>query len=322
MWTCSNQVYLPDSKKVFLAKIEESEQEQDLTAPANCRGFGRIRHFRRYQYEDWIPDPLPIDPALKYLRQESTDLLLTECFQIAKCNLKCWYCFVPDGMKSGLKTCGEWFSADQMLDEVIAMDAPPQVIVLSGGNPELAPSWPLELMKSLEKAGYVDEFYLWSDDALSLDSFHNALSKSEVSYMVRYPGYGKVCCFKGYNNLSCRFNTQSNQLNYQDQLRRFKKYYEDGFDLYGYVTFTTPDLDDMEKELQGFFDDLRRIHPLMPLRVIPLRITRYKSIQPLTAEQQTAHQNQFVVLAAWCELIAKTYDSCLISKKISDISIR
>ncbi len=317
-----SEVYNPNNHKIFLAKIQGSEQERDLTLPANCNGFGRIRHFRRLQYEDWIPDPLPIDPALNYLQIENASVLLTECFQIAWCNLNCWYCFVPATMKLGAATCGAWFSADQMLYEMLAVDGLPRVIVLSGGNPEVAPTWPLSLMKALEREGVANKFYLWSDDALSLDYFHTILSKREIEYMARYTGYGKVCCFKGYNNLSCQFNTQNNLLYYHDQMRRFKEYYEDGFDLYGYVTFTTPELTNMEQELQFFFDDLRRIHPLMPLRVIPLRITIYKSVQKLNKEQMSAYENQFAVLAAWRELIAKNFDSNLIMERISNIHIR
>lgn len=322
MWNSFSKVYDPDNHKAFLAKIQGSEQEQDLTLPANCNGFGRIRHFRRFQYTDWIPDPLPIDPALNYLKRENSDILLTECFQIALCNLNCWYCFVPKAMKLGSETCGAWFSANQIIHEMLAADGLPQVIVLSGGNPEIAPAWPLSLMKALEKKGVTNKFYLWSDDALSLDYFHEVLSKREIEYMVHYTGYGKVCCFKGYNDLSCQFNTQNNLLYYHDQLRRFRRYYEDGFDLYGYVTFTTPELTNMEQELQKFFDDLRRIHPLMPLRVIPLRITLYESVRSLNKEQMSAYENQFAVLEVWLNLIAKNFDSNLVEEKISRIHIR
>ena len=321
MFTNSNEVYANLQKQFYLAKIEGSEQEFDLTLPANCNGFGRVRHFRRNQYEDWIQDPLPIDPAIKYLKWGNEEMLQAQCFQIAQCNLNCWYCFVPQSMKKGRSTCGAWLSADQMVSEVLKANDSPRVIALSGGNPELVPTWPLEIMKSVEKAKVIDKYYIWSDDALSTDYFHIKLTNKEIGYMTAYPGYGKVCCFKGYNETSCNFNVQCSKVKYEDQLKRFSAFYKDGFDLYGYVTFTTPDISNIDQDMRAFFDDLRTIHPMMPLRIVPLRITMYNSIHALTVDQKVAYKNQFVALNVWQELLNKTYSTDLLNEKISNIII-
>lgn len=315
-------VYNSSESKFYLAKISGSEQEQDLTLPPNQNGFGRIRHFRRFQFTDWIQDPLPIDPAIKYLNLTYTNTLSTQCFQIASCNLDCWYCFVPASLKKGRKTCGEWFSAEQIVNGVLEQENFPPVIVLSGGNPELAPRWPLEIIKATEKARAIKKLYIWSDDALSLDYFHKILSKSDIEYMAQYPGYGKVCCFKGFDQISCRFNSRNNTLQYHEQMERFKQYYIDGFDLYGYVTLTTPSLINIKESLQLFIDDLRVIHPLMPLRIVPLRITLYRSVESLTRNEKMGYNNQFDVLDVWQELLEKIYGLDLVSKNICNIDIR
>ena len=322
MYNKSNEVYDHVGKRVYLAKISGSKQEQDLTLPANYNGFGRIRHFRKAQYTDWIQDPLPIDPAVKYLNIDSTDTIRTQCFQIASCNLNCWYCFVPAELKLGKRTCGEWFSAKQIVNKILEDKNSPRVIVLSGGNPELAPEWPLEIIREVEKADAVKDVYIWSDDALSLDYFYKVLSKNEISYMAKYPGYGKVCCFKGFDQESCLFNSRSNILQYHNQMERFMSYYNEGFDLYGYVTLTTPCLTNVKEKMQIFIDDLRYIHPLMPLRIVPLRITLYKSMEFMTDIEKEAYSNQFYVLKVWCELLEKIYDTDLLSKNISDINIK
>ena len=75
-------------QKVLVTNFRDSEQEQDLTVPANCNGFGRIRHFHRNTSDGWPSNPLPIDPASKALGVPSTDLLEAQVFQNASCNLR------------------------------------------------------------------------------------------------------------------------------------------------------------------------------------------------------------------------------------------
>ena len=66
-------------------------KETDLTAPVNCGGLGRIRHFRRVTSPGWPENSLPIDPAAHALglgdRLEMIEALV---FQNAACNWRCW----------------------------------------------------------------------------------------------------------------------------------------------------------------------------------------------------------------------------------------
>lgn len=66
------------SHRLLITRLAGSEQEGDLSAPPNCNGFGRIRHFRRKTSDGWPPNPLPIDPACKALGLNATDELETE----------------------------------------------------------------------------------------------------------------------------------------------------------------------------------------------------------------------------------------------------
>src|SRR5215470_11817839 len=54
-----------ESRELLITNFRNSEQEPDLTEPANCKGFGRIRHFRRVTSKGWPSNPLPLDPAYK-----------------------------------------------------------------------------------------------------------------------------------------------------------------------------------------------------------------------------------------------------------------
>lgn len=112
---CRDSVYKKDAKQFLLSKIAGSEQESDLTVPSNCNGYGRIRHFRRCVDECWVTDPLPIDPACKALGIPYVNMLETQVFQIAVCNVHCWYCFVPDELKCSELALSRWFTAEQMV---------------------------------------------------------------------------------------------------------------------------------------------------------------------------------------------------------------
>ena len=49
--------------------------------------------------------------------------------------------------------------------------------------------------------------------------------------------------------------------------------------MYAYTTFTTPDLDGSRAALSDFVDRLQRIHPLLPLRTVPLEVTVFTPVQ-------------------------------------------
>lgn len=113
-----------------------------------------------------------------------TDMLEAQVFQLASCNVHCWYCFVPDELKHGKIVNAKWFTAEQMIELYKKSDTGIRVIDLSGGNPELAPEWILDTMKALERNELQNKVYLWTDDTLTTDYAFECLSKEETSYMA------------------------------------------------------------------------------------------------------------------------------------------
>ena len=53
--------------RVLISRLAGSGQEVDLTLPANCNGYGRVRHFRLATAAGWPTNPLPIVPACRAL---------------------------------------------------------------------------------------------------------------------------------------------------------------------------------------------------------------------------------------------------------------
>jgi hypothetical protein len=82
-------------RRILVTQFSGTEQEDDLSVPANCNGYGRIRHFQRSRVAEWPDNPLPIDPARHYLQLVPADAIEAQVFQNAVCNWRCWYCFVP-----------------------------------------------------------------------------------------------------------------------------------------------------------------------------------------------------------------------------------
>src|SRR5260221_4358323 len=79
------KIIRPHSREILIAKLAGSDQEQDLTLPANCEGLGRVRHFNRIGSPYWPENPLPIDPASKALGLPRADRLQAHGFQKSAC---------------------------------------------------------------------------------------------------------------------------------------------------------------------------------------------------------------------------------------------
>src|SRR5690606_1503620 len=100
-----------EGKRLLITNYRGSGQVQDLTDPPNCRGFGRVRHFRRSAGEGWPANPLPVDPACRALGLQRMDDIRAQVFQVAVCNWRCWYCYVPYDLLAAKAQHSDWLTA-------------------------------------------------------------------------------------------------------------------------------------------------------------------------------------------------------------------
>lgn len=315
---CRALIYKPKTRQFLLSRIAGSEQETDMSVPSNCDGYGRIHHFRR-NVDKWINDSLPNDPACKALEIPYTDVLEAQVFQLASCNVHCWYCFVPDKLKCGRMDNAKWLTAEQMVELYKKSDTEIRVIDLSGGNPELALEWTLDTMKALERNKLQSKVYLWSDDTLTTDYAFEYLSKEELNYMASYRNFGKVGCFKGFDAHSFAFNSNLPEKIYEKQFERFERYVDMGFDIYGYVTLTSDNYDNIEEKMEKFVDRLQKIHPILPLRIVPLKIFNFTPTgSRLNSCYSRALENQIRAIEAWKAELSKRYSEEKLAYRISD----
>ena len=264
-----------DSKKILLTKFVHSEQEKDLTLPPNCGGFGRIHHFRRLNSEIFPMNPLPIDPAQNYLRQEYADEIKVQVFQNAFCSWRCWYCFVDYKLLSANSKYSEFQSVEEQLDLYLKEEIRSPIIDLSGGQPDLVPEWGLWMLDEIHKRGLSKDIYVWSDDNLSNEYLWDYLTDEERDRFAKYENYGRVGCFKGFDPESFSFNTGADPTLWDKQFQIMKRLIDVGFDMYGYVTLTSFNDINLNAKIIYFIDKLQEIDPIFPLRTIPLKIVEF-----------------------------------------------
>jgi uncharacterized Fe-S cluster-containing radical SAM superfamily protein len=309
-----------EGHRILMTNFNLSDEAKDFTVPPNCGGFGRIHHFRRNQSSPWPDNPLPIDPAAKYLGLVHPSEVRAQVFQNAICSWRCWYCFVDFDLLSANPRFSEYKSAEELVDFYLAEPNRPAIIDLSGGQPDLVPEWTLWFLRSLARRELQRSVYIWSDDNLSNDYLWRFLKPSEINELVAFRGYGRVGCFKGFDSESFSFNTKANPRLFEQQFTLMRRLVEVGFDVYGYATFTSPNDKDIDTKVCDFVDQLQeRVHPVFPLRTVPLRISVFTpTAARVGAEQERALKIQEIAVAAWNSELHRRYPRAILEQDITE----
>lgn len=311
--------------RVLISRLAKSGQEVDLTLPANCNGYGRVRHFRLATAEGWPANPLPIAPACRALGISPVpDLMTALVFQNAACAWRCWYCFVPEELLRADPNRSAWFTARELVDLYRQLPDPPRIIDLSGGSPDLVPEWTPWMMRALRDAGLNRETYLWTDDNLSTAYLFDTLSPADLDLLLGYRNYGRVCCIKGFDARSFAFNTRAAPADYERQFGILRRVVRLGLDVYGYVTLTSPHADGVVEGVADLIDRLQAVDPNLPLRVVPLRIQVFTPVEQRLAgdaDRERSLRVQEEAIAAWNAELARRFDADLRARPICDIPL-
>ncbi|MBN8737890.1 MAG: hypothetical protein J0H86_00095 [Xanthomonadaceae bacterium] len=314
-----------DRRQILLSRLSGSGQEVDISAPINCDGFGRVRHFRFATGDGWPMNPLPIVPACTSLGIDPIpDVLNAQVFQNSACAWRCWYCFVPDELLRADTAYSDWFTAEQLVEMFRAELSRPVVIDLSGGSPDLVPEWTVWMMEALAAAGLSDSTYLWSDDNLSTTYLFDHLTDEQLLILQGYKNYGRVCCFKGFDETSFSFNTRAAPNAYSEQFTIMRRLLDLDIDLYGYVTLTSPSDRNIGSAVGEFVDRLQSLDENLPLRVIPLQIQLFSPAKQRVVgrpdrERSLAIQEE--AIQAWNGEIVRRFHPDLRTTSVSAIPV-
>lgn len=313
-----------DGRRLLITRFEGSQQEHDLSEPANCAGLGRLRHFRRATATGWPENPLPIDPALRALALPAADEMRAQVFQNAVCNWRCWYCYVDFPLLSGNLEHAEMRSAGELVDLYLDQLDRPAVIDLTGGQPDLVPEWVPWTLDALAERDLDGHVYLWSDDNLSNDYLFAKLTRRQRATLDAAANYGKVCCFKGFDAHSFAFNTAAAADLFDRQFELMGRLLvETAIDLYGYATFTSPTDRNLAVAMTAFVDRLQALDPNLPLRVVPLRVAAFTpTLSRMHEDHHRALAIQEDAIAAWSEELATRYSTADREASICDVRLR
>jgi uncharacterized Fe-S cluster-containing radical SAM superfamily protein len=310
-------------RRVLISRLGGSDQEGDLQLPANCDGFGRVRHFKMATAPGWPANPLPIVPACAALGLPVPQMMTAQVFQNAACAWRCWYCFVPYNLLKADPARSEWFTAEELVNLYAAEEGRPLIIDLSGGSPDLVPEWTVWMMEALESAGLSASTFLWTDDNLSTRYLFEKLDRQQLHRLTGYRNYGRVCCFKGFDAPSFSFNTRAAEGDFEKQFEIMRELLDLGLDTYGYITLTGPDPAGVEAKVDALFDRLQVLDPNLPLRIIPLEI---RAFSPMELRMKDRHQAslkvQTLAITAWNDNMARRFDPAACATDISSVLLR
>jgi uncharacterized Fe-S cluster-containing radical SAM superfamily protein len=311
-----------ESRELLITNFRNSEQERDLTEPANCGGFGRIRHFCRATSKGWPLNPLPIDPACSALSMGTQDEIRAQVFQNAACNWRCWYCFVPFNLLSADESRSAWLTPQKLVESYQKEANRARMLDLSGGQPELVPEWVLWTMEELVRSELQEEVYLWSDDNLSCDHFWRFLTAEQQEFVASYRNYGRVACFKGFDEQSFAFNTRAETEWFDHQFELMRRLVGSGMDVYAYVTLTSPKADNIAEAMPRFVDRLQEIHENLPLRTVPLEIQGFSPmLKRVDDSRSAAMRNQWRAIEAWEREVEKRFPASQRELPITEIAM-
>jgi organic radical activating enzyme len=311
-----------DRKAISITNFLGSEQEEDFTEPANCKGYGRIRHFKLHRGGNWPQNPLPILPAAKALGVRPESEIRAQVFQNSICNWRCWYCFVDFDLLSGNPDHSSYLSCDELLDLYLAENDPPKMIDLTGGQPDLTPEWIPWMMESLANRGLQNKIFLWSDDNLSNDYLWRYLTDEQISLMTSYSMYSRVCCFKGLDEISFSLNTKADPRLFDTQFDLCQRLLDLKLDLYCYITLTAETKTDFKSVVPKFLDRLQKINEKLPLRIVPLEIFSFSPMQDRMNDQfLDMIKGQHLAVEIWKDEIEKRFSKEYRDMDITNITI-
>lgn len=319
---CRKKTIDIEKRKLLISNFHGSDQEKDFTEPANCSGYGRIRHFKLDTSVGWPQNPLPIVPACQALNLPVDSVIRTQLFQISICNWNCWYCYVPKNLRSADKNNSDWLSVSELVDLYLKENNRPSIIVLSGGQPDLVPEWIPWMMSELKSRSMEKMTYLWSDDNLSSDFFYHYLSNKQLDLIKSYKNYGKVGCLKGFDKQSFQFNTNMDSSYYDKQFTLIKKHINLGIDFYAYITLTTPSKRNIRTKIEKFINKLQKINTYLPLRTVPLEIKPFTPTnQKLNRKQELSMKYQNIAIKWWNKELNNIFSTEELKRPISNVKL-
>jgi hypothetical protein len=179
------------------------------------------------------------------------------------------------------------------------------------------------MMDELDARGLGERVYLWSDDNLSNDYFWKYLTDDDRERIASNRSYGRVCCFKGFNEESFSFNTCASPDLFKRQFDLMQRVLTTGIDVYGYVTLTTPNRLRIEDDVKKFLDRIQTMDEHFPLRIVPLQVLEFTpTTSRLDDSKRFALKNQCIAVESWQREMEERFSAAERNENVANVRIR
>lgn len=299
-----------EEKQALFANLLGTNEAKDQYHRINCNGFGRVRSFSNFSMH-LQSDVLP---RRKFNRLGSINgIYSSQVFQVAVCDLHCWYCFVDKSNRSGASVTSRYMSPAELLDLCCEDGKYPDNIDISGGSPDLVPEFTIWMLEEIEKRGLKGKISVWVDSNLNGEYYEKCLSNSDLHYISQFPGFKFLCSLKGWNEESAYFNSGLRGV-FRQQIECLEFFSKNGMNLYIYLTLLSSNFPS-EEDLRKLFAQLYAINRDLPTYTIPL------GIKPFHAVSENAKAS---LLNAWKMQIecANMWDSIMLEQYSADYILR
>jgi uncharacterized Fe-S cluster-containing radical SAM superfamily protein len=292
-----------DNGKVLLAGFEHAEGMQADNAGKTTSELGAFWRTKTYvKPNDMVPSllaswplfPQPYQMAQALYGGTWNDYNKAFIIQVAKCNLRCFYCYCDQDLLEG-KTHNEagaevarWFDVDEILDMWRGESGLP-IFRISGGEPTLVPEFLIQMIAAFEDMHdtLAETGFLWIDTNLSTGRSFIERYKKSATALEYHPNVGVSGCFKGFTDEDATKATGAYGL-LDIQFKMAKALIEETdletfFYVPGIISCDTPT---PRKAIEEFFDRLREeVDERAPLRTYLLQIKDYSKTPKAETEQ-------------------------------------
>ncbi|MHA1756194.1 MAG: radical SAM protein [Promethearchaeota archaeon] len=273
------KIWLQQEKKVLLANFTDTLMVKDSEGKYSViNDFWRKKTYVKDDdkllpmHEREFPEPYQV--AQYYCGGTWNDFNSPFTIQIGFCNIRCFWCYVPENLKSGKN--GKYFTAEEIVKTWISTEKK-GILRLSGGEPFLAPNFIVEIGNEIEKLKDPNR-YLWIDTNLLGFSYEEVVKKLSD---LEIP-FGITGCFKGFDEETFISNTNANIALFKKQFENAKKILDNlggKGELFFYVPEILQKMNEKEIKIKILnFSELlsSTIHKNAPLRVTILSIKEYE----------------------------------------------
>jgi uncharacterized Fe-S cluster-containing radical SAM superfamily protein len=198
--------------------------------------------------------------------------------QVAVCNSHCWYCYVPDELKSGSKDYSKYISIKEIVDTFLNIRKRNgdkyNILRISGGEPFLVPELILDTLEEIEDRSLSDNIIVWSETNLSPFVKDEESCTPLVQLWLEKSGRN-IRSFSNYRNFvlhPCLHATSPEELEevcliegkyYNELLNAFKVLVDNKFDIYPTISPNTCS----PKGIKEIFHKLKSFNEKLPLTV-------------------------------------------------------